>query len=393
MSTLKVNRVGKPATSNGGVRIDVDGNVTIDGQQLPNAGPLSNRNLIINGAMQFAQRGISANNITSTDAYLTVDRYRQFINTLGTWTVERHASGPPGFDYSYRATCTSGNASPAAGSYPFLRYGVEKQDMQRLAWVTSGAKDFTLSFWAKSNRTGTASLTIMYSDGNLRGMTKTYTIDAANTWEHKSLTFPANGLSESSEGDNGVGFWIEWWFNSGSTFTGGSANTDWATLNDNQRNPTNFGLGSVDDQELHLTGVQLEVGTRATPFEHRSYGDELVRCQRYYQRNQADSGNYLSFISGTAYSAGTFYGTYYLQNPMRSSPTSMGYSSLSDFRIVQNTSISIAPNSLVINNGSGTQTLRIEATTPGNTGLSALGGAWIQANNTASAYLDFSAEL
>jgi hypothetical protein len=103
----------------------------------PTGGALSNRNIIINGSMQFAQRSISVNNITSTDAYLTVDRYRQFINTLGTWTVERHASGPPGFDYSYRATCTSGNASPAAGSYAFIRYGVEKQDMQILAWVTT----------------------------------------------------------------------------------------------------------------------------------------------------------------------------------------------------------------------------------------------------------------
>ena len=283
MSTIKVNKIENTSTTAGGIEVDTSGHVKIDGQQLPTAGPLSNRNLIINGAMQFAQRGISANNITSTSAYRTVDRYKQFINTLGTWTVERHASGPPGFDYSYRATCTSGNASPASGSHVFIRYGVEKQDMQRLAWATTEAKEFTLSFWVKSNRTGTASLTILYSDGNLRGVTKTYTIDAANTWEHKSLTFPANGLSESSEGDNGVGFWIEWWLNSGSTFTGGSANTDWATLNDNQRNPTNFGLGSVDDQEFHLTGVQLEVGSKSTSFEHRSYSDELQRCMRYYE--------------------------------------------------------------------------------------------------------------
>jgi hypothetical protein len=369
MSTIKVNKIENTSTTNGGVSIDTDGHVTIDGQQLPTAGPLSNRNLIINGAMQFAERSISANNITSTDAYLTVDRYRQFINTLGTWTVERHASGPPGFDYSYRATCTSGNASPAAGSYAFIRYGVEKQDMQRLAWVTTGAKEFTLSFWVKSNRTGTASLTILYSDGNLRGMTKTYTIDALNTWEHKSLTFPANGLSESSDGDNGVGFWIEWWLGSGSSFTGGSANTNWATLNDNQRNPTNFGLGSVSDQEFHLTGVQLEVGSKSTPFEHRSYGDELARCQRYYQKIGFNTNASLCMGFATQVAV---YGTLTFVNEMRVAPSVI--STDPSYYSVTTTGVSQVCNGFAVDGGSKTSA-RVRFIHPSNAGFLSKGAA------------------
>jgi hypothetical protein len=260
------------------------GVTTINSLAYPDEGSLGNRNMIVNGAMQQAQRAISVNSITSTAAYLTVDRFKQFISGIGSWTVERHASGPMGFEYSYRLTCLTGNPSPAASANVFVRYGIEKQDMERLAWGTADAKECTLSFWVKSNRTGTASLSLAYvNNSTLTGMTKTYTVDAINTWEYKTITFPANTHSQADGASNEAGCWIEWWMSSGSDFTGGAANTAFGPMADNSRNAVNFGLGDTGNQELHLTGVQLEAGSVPTPFEARPIQTELAICQRYYQ--------------------------------------------------------------------------------------------------------------
>ena len=388
MSKIKVNRLENTSTANGGIDIDSSGHVQIEGQQMPTAGPLSNRNLIINGSMTATQRGTVVSSITSTGNYRTVDRFKQYISSLGTWTLEQHASGPTGFKNSYRVTCTSGNASPAAGSYVFIRYGVEKQDMEQLAWGTTGAKEFTLSFWVKSNRTGTASLTILYSDGNLRGMTKTYTINTANTWEYKTLTFPANGLSESSDGDNGTGFWIEWWLNSGSSFTSGSVNTDWATLNDSQRNPTNFGLGSVNDQEFHLTGVQLEVGSKATSFEHVSYSQTFQKCLRYFFKPDCE-GSAKQTMMGTSYGTNSYYIPVQLPVPMRVAPavpTNAG----STWRSRSSNVNAISGGTWGMHGGGSTTSVVIHQS---GGSIAANTPFWFETNSTSGCSLEFDAEM
>lgn len=280
MSTIKVNKIEATATANGGIAIDSSGHVQVDGNQLPTAGPLSNRNLFINGSMQVAQRGTSKTGLTGT-SIPTCDRMNWVLNTAGTWTVSQESDGPKGFTKSFKALCTTADASPAAGDYAILQYKVEAQDAQHLNYGTSDALQMTVSFWVKSNKTGNASFAILQTDNSYRQMGNSYTINAANTWEYKTISIPADTSGVIND-DNGEGFLIEWWSNSGSTFTGGSHSTTWEANTDADRNASNIGVGQAVNDYWQITGIQLEVGEKATPFEHRSYGDELARCQRYF---------------------------------------------------------------------------------------------------------------
>ena len=280
MSTIKVNKIEATATADGGIAIDSSGHVQVDGNQLPTAGPLSNRNLFINGSMQVAQRGTSKTGLTGI-SIPTCDRMNWVLNTAGTWTVSQESDGPKGFTKSFKALCTTADASPAAGDYAILQYKVEAQDVQHLNYGTSDALQMTVSFWVKSNKTGNASFAILQTDNSYRQMGNSYTINAANTWEYKTINIPADTSGVIND-DNGEGFLVEWWSNSGSTFTGGSHSTTWEANTDADRNASNIGVGQAVNDYWQITGIQLEIGEKATPFEHRSYGDELARCQRYF---------------------------------------------------------------------------------------------------------------
>ena len=255
-------------------------NLTVNGNAYPSAGPLSNRNLIINGAMQVAQRGTQVTGETS-GGYLTCDRFRPTITTLGTWTVDQSTDAPNGFSNSLKLTCTTADASPAAGDQALIRYLPEGQDLQGLAFGTADAKSFVVSFWVKSNKTGTATLSIIQIDDSNALVSPTYTINSADTWEHKIIVIPGN-TNAGIDNDNSLGLYIDWHLNSGSTYSSGTNRTTWSTYANADRNPSNLGVGGATSDYFAITGVQLEVGTVATPFEHRSYGDELARCQRYY---------------------------------------------------------------------------------------------------------------
>jgi hypothetical protein len=282
MSTLKVNKIENTATTNGGVQIDVDGHVTIDGQQLPTAGPLSNRNLIINGAMTVAQRSTSESGVT-TDAYRSCDRYRVSIDSLGTWTISQSSNAPAGFTKSFRIECTTADASPAANDYIAILYHVEAQDVSWINYGTADAKPLMLSFYVRSNKTGSGSFAIRQRDNSNKLFSKVYAFDGTqDTWKKIEIPIPADtaGLINT---DTGPGLTLEWWLNSGSTYTGGGATTGWEVFDDTKRNPTNAGIGDAVSDYFEITGVQLEVGNLATSFEHRSYSDELLKCYRYYE--------------------------------------------------------------------------------------------------------------
>ena len=145
-------------------------------------GALSNRNLIINGAMQVAQRGTSQTSV-STFGYKTVDRWKSGPNNFGIYTNSREADGPAGFANSVKWLCTTADTSPASSDYMRVDYGIEAQDLQHLGYGASGAKDLTLSFWVKSNVTATYVVWFYKSDGTARHIGSTYTVDAADTWE------------------------------------------------------------------------------------------------------------------------------------------------------------------------------------------------------------------
>ena len=161
---------------------------TVDGQQLPTAGPLSNRNLVVNGAVNVAQRGTSNTGVTST-GYHAADRWQLGISSLGTHTVSQASDAPSGFTKSYKVECTTADASPAASDYFVVHYHIEGQDLQQLSYGNSDAKTLTISFYVKSNKTGNASFEIQQKDNADRQVSYQYTISSAATWEKKQFLF------------------------------------------------------------------------------------------------------------------------------------------------------------------------------------------------------------
>jgi hypothetical protein len=255
-------------------------NLTVNGNAYPNAGPLSNRNLIINGAMQVAQRGTQETGVTAS-GYQTCDRVDLRISALGTWTVDQSTDSPEGFSNSFKLTCTTADASPGSSDFLYLRYRIEGQNLQHLDFGSSTAKSLTLSFWIKSNKTGSGTVVLTQPDNSEKMVSPSYSISSADTWEHKTISIPADTAGVISN-DNGAGLQLEWWINSGSGFSSGSNQNTWTTFSQTHRNPSNLGVGGATSDYFAITGVQLEVGSVATPFEHRSFGDELARCLRYY---------------------------------------------------------------------------------------------------------------
>ena len=242
---------------------------------------LSNRNLIINGAMQVAQRGTSETGITGSEYANAPDRFKAQITTAGTWTLSQSSTAPDGFANSYKWDCTTADASLAAGDVIQFAHKVEAQNLQQLQYGTSGAQAVTVSFYVRSNKTGTYILEI-YQDDGARGISKSYTIDSADTWERKTITIPGDS-SGSINDDNGIGFDMLWYLAAGTNFTSGTLATDWASLTSANRAVGQVNLADSTSNEWYITGIQLELGEQETPFEHRSYGDELLRCQRYFE--------------------------------------------------------------------------------------------------------------
>ena len=249
---------------------------------------LSNRNLIINGAMQVAQRGTS---FTSVGTAYTLDRFQAQNSSLGAFTVTQSSTAPDGFAKSLKWDCTTADASPAAGDFAGLNYRIEGQDLQQLKKGTSGALSTTVSFWVRSNKTGTYILEIVDAD-NSRNIHKAYTISSADTWEHKELTF-AGDTTGTLTNDNGLSMYLRWYLGAGSTYTSGTLATDWQANVNADRAVGQVNLADNTANEWYITGVQLEVGEQATPFEHRSFGYELAACQRYYRKVDTYNPTYL----------------------------------------------------------------------------------------------------
>jgi hypothetical protein len=237
------------------------------------------RNLIINGAMQVAQRGTSSTGITSS-GYKTVDRFKTNISSLGTYTQSQSTSAPSGFAYSLKMDCTTADASPASGDYLNIATIFEGQNLQHLKKGTPDSLQMTLSFWVKSAKTGTYIVEFNDTD-NSRSTSQSYTISSANTWENKTITVPAD-TTGSLTNDANSSLEVIFWLAAGSNLTSGTLATVWESRTNANRAVGQVNLSDSTSNDWYITGVQLEVG-EATPFEHRSYGDEWQRCRRYFQ--------------------------------------------------------------------------------------------------------------
>ena len=274
MSQLKVNTIRHTAASSDAVTLASDGTCTA---KITNN--LSNRRLTLNGDMSVAQRG-DATGLQS--GYGGADRYLISGNTDARVTLNK-TTGPAlqGFPSCQEVDVTTADSSLAAGDYTYLGYRFEGQDLQQLKKGTANAESVTLSFWVSSPKTGTHIIQL-YDNDNARHISKSYTVNTADTWEKKTLTF-AGDTTGAFGNDNGYSLQIYWWLAAGSNYTDGTLATSWQAWNDGDAAVGQVNCLDNTANNFKLTGVQLEVGDVATDFEHRSYGDELARCQRYYE--------------------------------------------------------------------------------------------------------------
>ena len=244
------------------------------------------RNIIINGDMSIAQRGTSTSSITGSD-YHTVDRFRTAISSLGTFTQSQSTDVPSGqgFAKSLKMDCTTADASPSASDQLIIQQRIEGQNLQYLKKGTANAESLTLSFWVKSNKTGTYVANILDND-NSRQISNSYTINTSNTWEKKTLTF-AGDTTGVFGNDNNTSIELNFWLGAGSTYTSGTLQTSWTSTASADLAVGQVNLADSTSNEWYITGVQLEAGTSASEFEFLPHDVNLERCQRYFETNMS----------------------------------------------------------------------------------------------------------
>jgi hypothetical protein len=347
------------------------------------------RNLIINGAMQVAQRGTSATGIGNSDGgYHTLDRwaFRETNTPSFEFTWSQSTDAPDGFGYSMKVDVTTAEVTPVG--YGYIQQRFEGQNLQQLKKGTSNAENVTLSFWVKSSKTGTYIVEIRDSD-NSRHISKSYSVSSSNTWEHKTITFDGD-TSGVLDNDNAESLRLNFWLVADTTYTSGTLATSWASITNANRAVGQTNLMDDTANDWYITGVQLEVGEEATPFEHRSFGDELARCQRYYYRH-ADGGDLstASVGTGTMYSASALMCTVSFPVRMRATPTLDHLNATNAYRFWRNSGSDYFNNFDYLFDahpfGAAIQADSNVSGTAGHGGRIILGGS--------SAYIAFDAEL
>jgi len=292
------------------------------------------RNLIINGAMNVAQRGTSHTPSNSTSTY-QLDRFIMENSNSGAYTVSQSSTAPDNrFRNSLKLDVTTADTALTANQYCQFQQRIEAQNLQA---VQNFRQPITVSFWVRSNKTGNYSITLQQSDNSNRQMSGQYTISAADTWEKKIITVPADS-SGLVNNDNGMGLILTWGLAYGSTYNSGSLSTNNAFK---AYASGDFGAGQEvnildsTSNEWYLTGVQVEVGTQATDFEHLSFGEELALCQRYYYvvADGRDSGSTKQLSTGYAYSNNQVEATIHYP-VMRSNPSLVQGSGTDYFKAV-----------------------------------------------------------
>jgi len=352
------------------------------------ASPAVGRNIVINGAMNVAQRSASVAAV-ATDGYYTLDRWHINMGTTsaGRLTMSQTADGPNNISANcLKLDCTTADTSIAAGEFILLSQKFEGQNLQRIGKGVVGAKQVTVSFYVKASASFTFGLEL-YDNDNSRQITKLF--DTTTDWVRHEITFPADVDDGSSplDDDNANSLQLQFWLNGGATYTGGTLNTaSWANDTSANRAPGIDSFFSSTDNNFFITGVQMEIGPVATEFEQEEISVTLDKCQRYFERILTLDA-YGFFGSGTAYDADTAtVGVIY--KTKRAEPT-LAFSATSHFT-VQHGSTNMDPSqfasiqygldrALVDANGSGGLT----------TGLAII----LISKNTTSAYIDVKAEL
>jgi len=283
---------------------------TIEARSAPSATSFGFRNRIINGDMRIDQWNAGASVTQSTSLQYTVDRFAIVGSVASKFTAQQSSLAATGFTNSL--LCTSSSAYTVGASEDFsIRQSIEGLNVDDLAWGTASASSVTLSFWVRSSLTGTFGGSIANSAQD-RFYVFSYTISAANTWEQKTITI-AGDTTGTWLTTNGIGIRLLWSLGAGSTVSGSAGS--WGTTF--YRSATGaVSVVGTSGATFYITGVQLEAGSVATPFERIDYGRQLIMCQRYYV---AIANRYI--WSGNSTSGSTYYYVIPFPTTMRAGPT------------------------------------------------------------------------
>jgi hypothetical protein len=360
------------------------------GETLTNQ-PSGRKNIVTNGAMQVAQRSTSETGLGAAAGYFTLDRYKiETASSAGRLTMTQTADGPSGFANCLKLDCTTADTSIHADEYLFLRQKFEGQDLQQLKKGTSDAESVTVSFYVKGDQAATYVCELKDND-NSRNNTQAFAV--TTSWNRIELTFAAD-TTGALDDDNASSFEINIWLHAGSGYTGGTfASNTWASVtNANRYAGSRTSFYDSTDREFFLTGVQMEIGSQATNFEHRSFGEELALCQRYYYRIQGNGSATTSLGIGFASTTTTAYS--YLKFPvnMRAAPSLDGSSGLtaSDLNSYTVAYASVAVNATESSSHGSSGTYIIVTV---SSGLTALRVNANQLTANAGSFLALSAEL
>ena len=355
--------------------------------KIPSAGFQDNvkfRNIFINGDMSIAQRGTSESGITGS-GYYTVDRWKTSISSLGTWTQTQSTDVPSGqgFAKSLKLDCTTADASPSADNVLFFQQAIEGQNLQYLKFGTSNAQQLTLSFWVKTNKTGTYICEIINIDSTT-SVSKSYTINSANTWEKKTINIPAD-TSNGFDNDNADSLRVYFWLGAGTNYTSGTLNTSWNSFTTANRAVGQVNLADSTSNEWYITGVQLEAGTTASDFEFLPYDVNLNRCHRYYQFIVSGTGKAIG--DGGAYSTSNAW-SFVHTKPFRVKPSIDIVTGTNYYSFIGNAT-SFSVSNVFLEGNSSANVIRVA-----NTSVSVTQGrSYLLATANSNAFIGFDAEL
>jgi len=364
------------------------------GETLTNQ-PSGRKNLVTNGAMQVAQRSASVTGLGAASGYHTLDRFSVDIGataSAGRYTMTQTADGPSGFANCLKLDCTTADTSIAAGEALFIQQRFEGQDLQQLKKGTSDAESVTVSFYVKGDQAATYTCELFDHD-NSRAIAQSFAV--TTDWNRIELTFAADTTDPLND-DNALSFELAFWLHGGSTYTGGTFSSNaWKDNVQNTRlSDSQTSFFDSTDREFFITGVQLEIGSQATNFEHRSFGEELALCQRYCQRfpaqDQADAGDFSFMCMGYNATTTEQEASFPLPVTMRIEPTGTFSGNWRVLHAATATAVSSGP---VLTDAGCTNSALLISSTVGSTALTVGQASGLGQNDDVDAHLILTAEL
>ena len=326
------------------------------GEVLTNS-QIGRKNVVINGAMQISQRSTSVTGLGGgSGGYQTLDRFRigMGATSAGRYTMSQSAvTDLSGFSNALKIDCTTADTSIAAGEALIIQQRLEGFNLQQIKATSTSTRAFTVSFYAKSNASRAIASEITFTNGTNKQISKLHTI--GTSWARYTMTVPA-ASSTQIDNDNSHEADLNFWIHAGSTYTGGTLNDDALDSITNANRAA--GIGSIfasTDNTLEITGLQVELGSVATPFEHRSFGEELALCQRYHYRAGKAESPFTNFGQGWAVSATAASIQVPLPVEMRSEPSV----STNDVQISDDVNAAIDCTVVNVNVATGTRQLAV----------------------------------